>query len=143
VESGKQKVESRKWKAESRKWKEKALKTEAKKVKAKDKNEKMPKCIWSLNGFVFTAYCPMPIDSLQLKSIDRRIQMKKTVFIKGMTCGHCKKRVENALLEINGVENVLVDLDAGKAEMRISREVGDSEFRFAVEEAGYEVTEIV
>ncbi len=65
--------------------------------------------------------------------------MKKTIFIKGMTCGHCQKRVEKALLEINGVENVVVDLDEGKAELRISREVGDSEFRFAIEDAGYEV----
>jgi len=65
--------------------------------------------------------------------------MKKTIFIKGMTCGHCQKRVEKALLEINGVENVVVDLDKGKAELRISREVGDSEFRFAIEDAGYEV----
>ena len=56
-----------------------------------------------------------------------------------MTCGHCQKRVEKALLEINGVENVVVDLDKGKAELRISREVGDSEFRFAIEDAGYEV----
>jgi len=65
--------------------------------------------------------------------------MKKTIFIKGMTCGHCKMRVENALREIDGVENVLVDLGEGKAELRMSREVGDSEFRFAVEDAGYEV----
>ncbi len=69
--------------------------------------------------------------------------MYKTIMVRGMSCGHCQKRVENALLEIDGVETAEVDLIEGRANVRMSREVGDSEFRFAVEDAGYEVTEIV
>ncbi len=65
--------------------------------------------------------------------------MNKTIMIKGMTCEHCQKRVENALNEIEGVENVVVDIEEGSAKLRMLREVGDSEFRFAIEDAGYEV----
>ncbi len=35
--------------------------------------------------------------------------------IKGMTCGHCKKAVEDALASVDGVQAVEVDLDAGRA----------------------------
>lgn len=35
--------------------------------------------------------------------------------IEGMTCGHCKKAVENALASVDGVKTVDVDLDAGRA----------------------------
>ena len=35
--------------------------------------------------------------------------------IEGMTCGHCKKAVEEALASIDGVERVDVDLAAGHA----------------------------
>jgi copper chaperone CopZ len=65
--------------------------------------------------------------------------MNKIIMIKGMTCKHCQKRVEDALNEIEGVENVVVDIEEGSAKLRMLREVGDSEFRFAIEDAGYEV----
>ncbi len=35
--------------------------------------------------------------------------------IQGMTCGHCKKAVEDALSSVDGVSQVEVDLDAGRA----------------------------
>lgn len=35
--------------------------------------------------------------------------------IQGMTCGHCKKAVENALTSVDGVTKVEVDLDTGSA----------------------------
>jgi len=65
--------------------------------------------------------------------------MNKKIMIKGMSCEHCQKRVEKALLDIEGVENVVVDLNEGSAKLKMLREVGDSEFRFAIEDAGYEV----
>ncbi|MBK5252565.1 MAG: heavy-metal-associated domain-containing protein [Peptostreptococcaceae bacterium] len=65
--------------------------------------------------------------------------MNKKIMIKGMMCEHCQKRVKNALLKIDGVENVVVDIEEGSAKLRMLREVGDSEFRFAIEDAGYEV----
>lgn len=35
--------------------------------------------------------------------------------IQGMTCGHCKKAVEDALTSVAGVTKVEVDLDTGSA----------------------------
>lgn len=34
--------------------------------------------------------------------------MKRTVKIKGMTCGHCQKRVENALNQLAGYEVISI-----------------------------------
>ena len=39
----------------------------------------------------------------------------KTIKIKGMSCQHCVKAVTKALGEIDGIEDVQVDLDRGEA----------------------------
>lgn len=66
--------------------------------------------------------------------------MKKEMMIEGMSCNHCKMRVEKALGEIEGVDNVTVDLEAKKATLEIAYEVGDAVLKEAVEDAGYDVT---
>lgn len=38
-----------------------------------------------------------------------------TLKVEGMTCNHCKMRVEKALQEVSGVESVQVDLAAKAA----------------------------
>jgi copper chaperone len=54
--------------------------------------------------------------------------------IQGMTCGHCKKAVEEALASVDGVTKVEVDLDAGRATV----EGGDPDAMIAaVVEEGY------
>jgi len=68
--------------------------------------------------------------------------MKKEMMIEGMSCNHCKMRVEKALGEIEGVDNVTVDLEAKKATLEIVGEVGDDVLKEAVEDAGYDVTAI-
>ena len=68
--------------------------------------------------------------------------MKKEMMIEGMSCNHCKMRVEKALGEIEGVDNVTVDLEAKKATLEIVGEVGDAILKEAVEDAGYDVTAI-
>lgn len=35
--------------------------------------------------------------------------------VSGMSCGHCKTAVENALQKISGVQTVQVNLEQGKA----------------------------
>ncbi len=37
------------------------------------------------------------------------------VFIDGMTCNHCKIRVEKALAEIEGIKRAVVNLEGGFA----------------------------
>ena len=66
----------------------------------------------------------------------------KTIFIEGMSCGHCSKRVEEALKSVDGVKSVLVSLEEKKAEVVLKRDVSNEILRNAVEDIGFEVKEI-
>jgi len=66
---------------------------------------------------------------------------KKFLKVEGMSCGHCSARVEKALNAIDGVE-AKVNLEGKSAEVTLSKEVSDETLTWAVEEAGYKVTEI-
>lgn len=68
--------------------------------------------------------------------------MKKKILVEGMSCGHCVKHVKDALSELNGVTNVDVDLASKTAVIEASDDVKDSDIKFAVEDAGYEVVSI-
>ena len=58
------------------------------------------------------------------------------LLIEGMSCEHCVKRVENALKEIKGVDNVLVNLSTNSAQVT-GNNVDENDLMNAVEEAGY------
>ena len=58
-----------------------------------------------------------------------------------MSCGHCERRVKNALEEIDGVTVISVSASEDRAE--VDTNVEDAVLIAAVEEAGYTVTEIV
>lgn len=59
--------------------------------------------------------------------------------IEGMTCDHCVKAVRKAIESVPGVRSASVDLDAGKAEVRVMPGwVDDQGLSSAVEKAGYE-----
>lgn len=68
--------------------------------------------------------------------------MKKQINIEGMSCGHCVKHVENALMELNGVAKVEVSLQDKLAIVELSQVVEDSKLKEAIEEAGYDVTAV-
>ncbi|MBH0169865.1 MULTISPECIES: copper chaperone CopZ [Fictibacillus] len=64
----------------------------------------------------------------------------KTLNVEGMTCGHCKAAVTNALNELDGVKNVVVHLETGKVEVEVdSSKVTEAEMREAIEDQGYDV----
>lgn len=63
--------------------------------------------------------------------------MKKTVKIAGMSCMHCKMRVEKALKSIDGINDVSVDLINGSATMEVESTVDDLIIKNAIKEAGY------
>ena len=65
----------------------------------------------------------------------------KTLKIEGMSCGHCERRVKNALEEIDGVTVIRVSAADDQAE--VESNVEDAVLIAAVEEAGYTVTEII
>ena len=62
--------------------------------------------------------------------------MTKTLQIKGMTCEHCVRAVTKALQSVAGVDNVSVDLAAGRA--RIDGAADETSLVKAVEKQGYE-----
>ena len=67
------------------------------------------------------------------------ITMEKTINVKGMTCPHCVKHVTKALSGMEGVSDVVVDLDAGTAKFSASRDIADSELAAVLDDAGYEM----
>ncbi len=67
--------------------------------------------------------------------------MKKVVKIKGMTCGHCQKRVEDTLNNLEGLE-AKVNLKKEEALITVNGEWNGQTVREAIGEAGYEVVSI-
>ena len=68
--------------------------------------------------------------------------MKKVISSEGMRCGHCTASVDKALREIAGVSDVTVDLAAKKAEVEAADTVTDDALRKAVDDLGFQVSEI-
>ncbi|SCX80921.1 heavy-metal-associated domain-containing protein [Alkaliphilus peptidifermentans] len=64
--------------------------------------------------------------------------MKKKINIDGMSCGHCVSHVKEALLEIEGVKDVKVDLADKSALVELEADVSDERLNIAIAEAGYE-----
>jgi copper chaperone CopZ len=62
-----------------------------------------------------------------------------TYTVTGMTCGHCVDAVTKELKGISGVEDVVIDLGAGKVEVTSAVPVDPAAVRGAVEEAGYQL----
>lgn len=59
-----------------------------------------------------------------------------------MTCGNCKKAVEDALNNLKGVNEVAVDLDEGNVTVQYNEDVvtlGD--IRIEIENQGYDVVQ--
>ena len=61
---------------------------------------------------------------------------KIEISIEGMTCGHCAMSVTNELVTIQGVSNVSVDHQSGKATVE-AEGVSEEQLSEAVSEAGY------
>ena len=63
---------------------------------------------------------------------------KKIMKIDGMSCDHCKVRVEKALKDVTGVLDAQVDLEKKQVLIDFSTEVPEDLLNVAVIEAGYE-----
>ncbi len=69
-------------------------------------------------------------------------KMEKTLKIEGMMCPHCEANVKKALEAIDGVQEAVASHTAGTAVVTLTGEVGDEVLKKAVEEQGYQVTEV-
>ena len=65
--------------------------------------------------------------------------MTQTIFVNGMTCGHCINSVTEELSKINGVKRVEVDLASGKVDIDSNEEISKVKIEEAIKEAGYEL----
>ena len=63
-----------------------------------------------------------------------------TIKVSGMTCQGCVRSVSRVLQAVPGVEAVDVSLEKGEAALRYDpAQAGATQFRKAVEDAGFEV----
>lgn len=68
--------------------------------------------------------------------------MKETVIkVEGMVCNGCENRVQNALKNIEGVENVVADHNTGIVTVTSKNEVEESVMKEKIENIGFEVKE--
>ena len=67
--------------------------------------------------------------------------MKKEILISGMKCEGCANRVKNALSEIEGIENIEVDLENKKATLE-TEIVSNETIKNAIEDLDFVVEEI-
>jgi len=63
---------------------------------------------------------------------------ERTYRVAGMTCEHCRTAVAGEVGGVDGVRDVVVDLEAGTLTVRGDR-LDDAAVESAVGEAGYEV----
>ncbi len=68
--------------------------------------------------------------------------MKKEILISGMSCNHCAKKVEDALISIEGVEKVKVDLNKKMAKIKCNKEIDNNLIKEIITNLGYEVVGI-
>ena len=92
---------------------------------------------------------PFPYNSEKLKEeINNTAEqkgeetMKKTIYIEGMMCEHCKMHVEKALAALDGVSDYIVDLAANTATVTLAEAISDDTLTAAITDAGYTVTKI-
>ena len=68
--------------------------------------------------------------------------MKKTMKIEGMMCGHCEARVKKALEALDGVESAEVSHEKGTAIVTLKSDVANDSLKQAVEAQDYKVVSI-
>jgi len=65
--------------------------------------------------------------------------MVSIVNVKGMSCQHCVMSVKKALNQLDGVQNVEVDLQKGEVRFENTKALAASRIEKVIQDAGYEV----
>lgn len=71
--------------------------------------------------------------------IKEDVFMQTELKIEGMMCKHCQKHVHDALSALDGVSEVVVDLEGGKATVTSASEISMDVFEKTIVDAGYEL----
>ena len=64
--------------------------------------------------------------------------MEKIIKVDGMSCGHCEASVKERLMEIEGIEQVQVNLETKEVKIK-GEKISDKEVEEAIDEIGFEV----
>lgn len=67
--------------------------------------------------------------------------MEITINVKGMMCGGCENRVQNALKTIDGVTEVKADHTTGKVVISSERELDENVIKEKIEDLDFELEE--
>ena len=70
-------------------------------------------------------------------------EMKKTMKIEGMMCGHCEARVKKVLEKLEAVESAVVSYVEGTAVVTLKEEISNEELKKVIEDQDYTVTDIL
>ncbi|MCT7578374.1 heavy metal translocating P-type ATPase [Aliarcobacter butzleri] len=76
---------------------------------------------------------------LEKNNISKGDKMQKILKVDGMTCGHCKARVEKVVSAIDGVDSVEVDLASKNVTVKMSKDISEQTLSDVIVDAGYEV----
>jgi copper chaperone len=63
----------------------------------------------------------------------------RTIRVKGMSCQHCAQTVKKALEAIDGIANVVVDIETGEVTFDEIRPVDNELMKEQIKKAGYEL----
>jgi copper chaperone len=78
-----------------------------------------------------------------MKTTDRsgkeEFDMASVLKVKGMSCQHCVMSVKKALGQVEGIQNVEVDLEKGEVRFENTKSVASNRVEKAIEDAGYVV----
>lgn len=81
--------------------------------------------------------CDLIVDIFKNNEEEKKMQTELN--IKGMMCMHCQKHVHDALSKMDGVTEVVVDLQAAKAVVTSENEINMADFEKVIVDAGYEL----
>lgn len=76
---------------------------------------------------------------LEQNNISKGDKMEKILKVDGMTCGHCKARVEKVVSAIDGVDSVEVNLASKNVTVKMSKDISEQTLSDVIVDAGYEV----
>lgn len=79
---------------------------------------------------------------IKVKEKKENKEMKKTLTIEGMMCGHCEARVKKCLEAVAGVAEAEVSHEAGTAIVTLESDVADDVLKKTVEDQDYKVISI-
>lgn len=71
----------------------------------------------------------------------KKKNIKKVMKIDGMSCNHCKNKIEKGVNELKEVKKVTVDLENKTATIILKKELNNNMIKSTIEELGFSVIE--